>query len=433
MKLLFILSLFIAGQYWEDTDCMKAMKEHVAEITLVQNEGRAPGSEGEKYVSEYVWHCLEQAGTDMLTSIDGDTFGIVKETGDTIVSRNIIGFVRGYDPVLRNRYIVVGARMDNLGVNEIIIDGEKQLQTYTGANGNASGLAIMLELAKRVAGNRLLCKRSVVFVGFGASTATFAGAWHFLRDFFKKDKDRIDAMVNLDILGTDKQGLLAYSSGNDDLNGIISAVSSTPQPIKPTLSGQEPYPSDHQVFYSNEIPSVCFTSGRYPEHNTPRDVAGILNFEFMERECEYIFNFLMKLTNVREGIPAFRDVPPEENASDPVTGIRSWSDCDQPPLFLGNSNPNFFMYKWVYTYLKYPESCIKDGIQGKVVVKFTIDKKGEVRDVRVVKGVDEELDAAAVKVVAASPKWKPAKMNGQKVDCTMTIPVIFKLKKKNGL
>jgi len=430
MVLFVILSLFLSTQYWEDTECMKVLKAHVAEITLVQNEGRAPGSEGEKYVSEYLWRSLADTGADMLTRIDGDKFGFVNAAGDTVVSRNIIGYIPGYDPILRNRYVVVGARMDNLGVNSLMVDGKPQNQIYTGANGNASGLAILLELAKRMAENKLICKRSVVFVCFGSSTKSFAGAWHFLRDYFSKDKSKIDAMVNLDMLGIDNDGLFAFTSGNEDLNEILRQVSLTPQPVKATITPLEPYPSDHQVFYSNEIPSVFFTSGRYSEHNTPRDVMANLDFEFMERECEYIYNFLCKLVNAREGIPSFRDVPVEATAPDPVTGIRSWADCDQPPLFLGNPNPNYFMYKWVYTYLKYPQSCIDDGIQGRVVVKFTIDKKGEVRDVKVVKGVDEELDAAAVKVVAASPKWKPAKMNGQKVDCTMTIPVIFKLKKK---
>mgnify|MGYP002513994031 CR=1 FL=1 len=46
--------------------------------------------------------------------------------------------------------------------------------------------------------------------------------------------------------------------------------------------------------------------------------------------------------------------------------------------------------------------------------------------------VTEELDAEAIKVVAASPKWKPAKVNGQKVRCSMTVPVEFRLEKKGG-
>ena len=64
------------------------------------------------------------------------------------------------------------------------------------------------------------------------------------------------------------------------------------------------------------------------------------------------------------------------------------------------------------------------------MVEFIINKDGKVSDVRVVKSVSPELDEEAVKVVAASPKWKPAKHRGQKVRCSMTIPVEFRLEKK---
>ena len=86
--------------------------------------------------------------------------------------------------------------------------------------------------------------------------------------------------------------------------------------------------------------------------------------------------------------------------------------------------------KGVYQYLKYPESAVRNGIQGRVMVEFVIGKDGNVTDVRVVKGVSEELDAEAIKVVSASPKWKPAKVNGNKVRSSMTIPVEFRLEKR---
>ena len=73
---------------------------------------------------------------------------------------------------------------------------------------------------------------------------------------------------------------------------------------------------------------------------------------------------------------------------------------------------------------------MKDGIQGRVMVEFIIGKDGKVRNARVVRGVSEELDAEALKVVAASPKWKPGRVNGQKVNCSMTVPVEFRLEKR---
>jgi TonB family protein len=73
-----------------------------------------------------------------------------------------------------------------------------------------------------------------------------------------------------------------------------------------------------------------------------------------------------------------------------------------------------------------------DGVQGRVMVDFIIGKDGKVSDVRVVKGVSPELDAEAVKVVSASPKWKPGRRAGEKVRVSMTIPVEFRLEKKGG-
>ena len=78
-------------------------------------------------------------------------------------------------------------------------------------------------------------------------------------------------------------------------------------------------------------------------------------------------------------------------------------------MFLNSADPRAFLDKWVYQYLKYPEAALMEGIQGRVMVDFIIGKDGKVSDVRVVKGVSPELDAEAVKVVSASPKWRPGR------------------------
>ena len=80
--------------------------------------------------------------------------------------------------------------------------------------------------------------------------------------------------------------------------------------------------------------------------------------------------------------------------------------------------------------MRYPERAVRDGIQGRGMVDFIIDKDGKVTDVRVVRGVDPDLDEEAVRVISASPKWKPGRMNGQKVRTSVTVPVEFRLKKK---
>ena len=412
-----------------DSETVASLKSHVRYLSSAMLEGRKAGSEGEKHAAEYVTEVLQSYGVDVLTPAAGETFGIRLENGDTLTSRNVIGFVHGYDKKLRDRYIVVGARLDNLGSMTMTVDGRPSEKIYYGANGNASGLAMMLELARLVQTNAVVFRRSVLFVAFGASNETFAGSWYFLNRSFS-DVGNIDAMINLDMLGTGYNGFYAYSSSNADMNALMTGLTAELQPILPEVTAMEPYPSDHRAFYSKEIPSVLFTTGRYPEHNTEKDTQAIIDYDIMEREQEYIYNFALTLANTNSNLAFHRDEVPERGVS--YDDVVSFYDCDQRPVFLHSSDPKIFLEKWVYQYLKYPAEAIRDGIQGRVMVDFIIGKDGRVTDVRVVKGVSEELDAEAVKVVSASPKWKPGRINGNKVRASLTIPVEFKLEKKGA-
>jgi len=426
---LYFALLATLAQYWEESAVATSLQKHVEELCLVQNEGRSPGSEGEKYAADYIRQALLSKGVDVFSGEDGDFFGIKTPKNDTLVSRNVTAIIEGYDKVLRSKYIVVGARMDNMGTNTLTIDGKPVTQVYTGANGNASGVAMLIELAGRLASSSVMLKRSVIITAFGSSTYSLSGSWHFLHQSFAADSTKISAMVNLDMLGIDRDGMYAFTSGNEDLNMLIGKINSSPMPVHPNITGIEPYSSDHQMFYASHIPSVMFTSGRYPEHNTPRDVPSLLNYDFMERELEYLYEFIIELANCPDGVPSFRYVPDAKNVE---SQVHSWSDCEVPPTFFHNPDPSHFLQKWVYPYLKYPEECVQEGVQGRVMVEFIIGKDGKVRNVRAVKSPDERLSEAAVKVVAASPDWKAGKLMGKKVDCSMTIPVEFRLQRKKG-
>ena len=412
-----------------DGETVAAMKSHVRELSAAYLEGRKAGSEGEKFAAEYVTEVLKGYGVDVLSPSEGEVFGIRTDKGDTLTSRNVIGYVQGYDRNLRDRYILVGARLDNKGTMTVTVDGQPVERIFYGANGNASGLAVMLELARMVQTNSMMFRRSVLFVAFGASMETFAGSWYFLNRYFS-DVDKIDAMVNLDMLGTGNRGFYAFTASNAELNAVLRAQAGELQPILPELTASEIYPSDHRAFYDKEIPSVHFTTGRYQEHNTDKDTQSILDYENMERELEYIYNFVLALANSDKGF-SFRpsDVPARSKGYEDIV---AYNDCDQRPMFLNSTDPRIFLEKWVYQYLKYPEKALMEGIQGRVMVDFVIEKDGKVTDVRVVKGVSPELDAEAVKVVSASPKWKAGRRAGEKVRVSMTIPVEFRLEKKGG-
>lgn len=413
----------------DDSETAAAVKSHVRMLSAAHLEGRKAGSEGEKEAAEYVEQMFNEYGIDLLTPKGGDVFGVKKDNGDTLTSRNVIGYVEGYDKTLRNDYIVIGARIDNIGTITVTVDGKPVERVFYGANGNASGLAMLLELAKKVKTNAIMFRRSVLFAAFGASNETYAGAWYFLNRSFP-ETDKIDAMVNLDMLGTGYHGFYAYTGSNVDMNAVVNTLSGELQPIHPELVANEIYPSDHRAFYANDIPSIVFTTGRYPEHNTERDTQSIIDYDTMERELEYIYNYVETLANLPSA-PKFRPEP-STGRGPAFDDVVAYYDCDQRPTFLNSADPAQFMERWVYQYLKYPETAVVQGIQGRVMVEFIIDKDGKVTNVRVVKGVSDELDAEAVKVISASPKWKPGRVKGEKVRTSITVPVEFKLEKKTS-
>jgi protein TonB len=77
--------------------------------------------------------------------------------------------------------------------------------------------------------------------------------------------------------------------------------------------------------------------------------------------------------------------------------------------------------------IKYPPVAEENGIQGRVICTFVVERDGSVTDVRVAKSVDPSLDKEAVRVVSAMPKWIPGKQNGQSVRVKYTLPVTFRL------
>jgi len=99
----------------------------------------------------------------------------------------------------------------------------------------------------------------------------------------------------------------------------------------------------------------------------------------------------------------------------------------QKPLFEGSASPSAFS-KWVGGQVVYPEAAQAAGKEGRVVVKFVVAKDGSVQNVKVLKGVDPELDAEAVRAVSSSPAWTPGQQNGEAVAVSYTCPVVYKLR-----
>lgn len=95
---------------------------------------------------------------------------------------------------------------------------------------------------------------------------------------------------------------------------------------------------------------------------------------------------------------------------------------EQQPQFPGGS-----VNGWLADHIKYPVVAAENGISGRVVVQFVVERDGSVSQVTVVRGVDPSLDKEAQRVISSMPKWIPGKQNGQAVRSRFTVPVTFRL------
>ncbi len=97
---------------------------------------------------------------------------------------------------------------------------------------------------------------------------------------------------------------------------------------------------------------------------------------------------------------------------------------ENQPEFPGG---NAAMMKFLGDNIKYPVIAQENGIQGRVICNFVVEKDGSITDVQVVRGVDPSLDREAVRVIQQMPRWKPGKQRGQAVRVRFTLPVVFRL------
>ena len=125
----------------------------------------------------------------------------------------------------------------------------------------------------------------------------------------------------------------------------------------------------------------------------------------------------------------------ETKNAEPAVEVRTTPDSGEGiPFQLVETKPTFqggdanAFSKWVNSQLVYPDKAKEDKIAGRVVLSFKVDTDGAVRDVKVLRSAHEMLDAEAVRVISASPKWEPGRQKGEPVAVTYTFPVIFQLR-----
>ena len=116
--------------------------------------------------------------------------------------------------------------------------------------------------------------------------------------------------------------------------------------------------------------------------------------------------------------------PPPPPAPKPEVSNKVFEVVEEMPSFPGGQGA---LMSFLNSNIKYPVVAQENGVQGRVIVGFVVERDGSITDVKVMRSVDPSLDREAQRVVKAMPRWKPGKQNGSAVRVKYTVPVVFRL------
>ena len=208
---------------------------------------------------------------------------------------NIVGYIEGNDPSLKNEYIVIGAHYDHLGFGgPTSRNNSKKQLVHNGADDNASGVVGIIELAKYYKTNPT--KRSILVVAFSAEEMGLLGSDHFVKNL-PIPKENIITMINFDMIGRMKEDftIFGYSSAKN-FEQLIDSITGLHK-VKVVKASDAYGPSDHSSFYSEKIPVMMIFTGVHEDYHTPNDDWNKINFDGMAKIIEYSSHIINNLAN----------------------------------------------------------------------------------------------------------------------------------------
>ncbi len=302
--LAFAIVLQMHGQKQED------MRQTVEYLASQELGGRFPATAGDTLASEFIADKLRQLKLKRVVKekknkgyYQNFTYG--KDVPRT--THNIIAVVPGKDKRLKHEYIVVGSHYDHLGMGGQGSGSRRPdtLGVHPGADDNASGDAVVLELARYF--KKARSPRTIVFAFFGAEEQGLVGSKEFLewmkhddarRMNLPPDKKGIVAMVNLDMVGRMRDKALSVS-GTGTSSGFKAMVEEVAEQTSLNVAcTPDGYgPSDHASFVAQDIPVLFLTTGGHMEYHTPDDVPSTLNYDGMQQTLDFSKELITRLAN----------------------------------------------------------------------------------------------------------------------------------------
>jgi hypothetical protein len=254
------------------------LKAHVFTLASPAYQGRK--GEGGQKAAAYLVETFRDLGLEPL--FEGDYFQPIPAGADRrILGRNVGARLLGSDPGLRDEWIVVSAHFDHLGVKDQVL--------YPGADDNASGVAMLLEVARAWARAPERPKRSIMFVGFDLEEIGLFGSRYFA-EHPPVPLDRLALFITADMIGRAFAGVChtyVFVMGTEHAPGLRSWIdqASRPLPLKVGLVGTDLLVfdrSDYGPFRARRVPYLFFSTGETPVYHTPRDIPETVDYAQLE-------------------------------------------------------------------------------------------------------------------------------------------------------
>ena len=277
--------------------------------------GRGSGTEYELEAAEYVRDAFD--GYGLSPAVSGWFQNFTFDTGPSLVSpvgsiqeqavpsQNVLGVIPGQGS-LSGQWVIIGAHYDHVGFAQVTPDS---IVIYNGADDNASGTALLLELARYLSHYftqgvaRSLDRRSLMFHAYGAEEAGLLGSNYFV-DNPTVSMDSITAMVNLDMVGRMRgNSVIAHGASSSPLWAILLTERNDHNlniVLPATMSGR----SDHYPFYEAGKPALFLYTGTHDEYHQPDDDVYLLNTDGMVMIGDLTIAVLLDLM-VRDDPPTF--------------------------------------------------------------------------------------------------------------------------------
>ena len=316
--ILFFLCFLISCK--ESINQENRIKEDVTFLASDDLQGRQTGTEGEKKAAAYIANRfkeldLDEKGTEnylqpftfkpKTNPHDEVKFDV---NGDgTITGNNVIGFL---DNKAENT-IIIGAHFDHLGFGgegSLYRDSIKAI--HNGADDNASGISILLNLAAKLKEKNT--NNNYLFMAFSGEEMGLLGSNYFVKNPTINTK-KVTYMINMDMVGRMKKdsSLAVYGTGTSPI--FKQTLKSHNDSFKLIQQESGVGPSDHTSFYLADIPVLHFFTGQHEDYHKPGDDSEKLNYDGMELISKYIFNIISDLND--NGKLAFRKTKNESEST----------------------------------------------------------------------------------------------------------------------